>query len=104
MSEKLVNFRFDEEKYNELKMLALKERKPVKDLVSGLIEEYIKIHKDGNPQFKLEQFADPDFIACPAFYRDGRTWENYMSKATPEEIQKLKHQIILLDKKLGMYL
>ncbi len=104
MSEKLVNFRFDEEKYNELKMLALKERKPIKNLVSSLIDEYIKTHKDGNPQFKLEQFADPDFIACPAFYRDGRTWEHYISKATDEEKQKLKQQIILLDKKLGMYL
>ena len=104
MSEKLVNFRFDEEKYNELKMLALKERTNVKNLVSQLLDEYIKTHKDGNPQFKLEQFADPDFIACPAFYRDGRTWEHYISKATDAEKQKLKQQIILLDKKLGMYL
>lgn len=104
MSEKLVNFRFDEEKYNELKMLALKERTNVKNLVSQLLDDYIKTHKDGNPQFKLEQFADPDFIACPAFYRDGRTWEHYISKATKEEKQKLKQQIILLDKKLGMYL
>ena len=94
----------DEEKYLELKMLALKERTEIKSLLSGMVEEYIKEHKDGNPQFKLEQFADPDFIACPAFYRDGRTWENYISKATNEEKQKLKHQIILLDKKLGMYL
>ena len=30
MSEKLVNFRADEEKYNELKMLALKEKTTVK--------------------------------------------------------------------------
>lgn len=104
MSEKLVNFRFDEGKYNELKMLALKERKPVKALISSLVDEYIKIHKDGNPQFKIEQFADPDFIACPAFYRGGDVWENYIKKATDEEKQKLKHQIILLDKKLGMYL
>lgn len=104
MSEKLVNFRFDEEKYNELKMLALKERKPVKILVSSLIDDYIKTHKDGNPQFKITQFEDPDFIACPAFYRDARTWENYISKSTDEEKQKLKNQIILLDKKLSMYL
>ena len=99
-----MNFRFDEEKYNELKMLALKERTNVKSLVSNLLDDYIKAHKDGNPQFKLEQFVDPDFIACPAFYRDGRTWENYMKNANEKEKQKLKNQIILLDKKLGMYL
>ena len=104
MNEKLVNFRFDEDKYRELKMLALKERKPVKHLISDLIDDYIKIHKDGNPQFKIDQFADPDFMACPAFYRDGRTWDNYMSKAEPKEREKLKSQIILLDKKLSQYL
>ena len=104
MSEKLVNFRFDEEKYNELKMLALKERTNVKSLVSNLLDDYIKTHKDGNPQFKLDQFADPDFIACPAFYRDGNIWENYIKKASDSEKQKLKNQIILLDKKLSVHL
>ena len=74
------------------------------EIITHLIEDYIKEHKDGNPQFKLEQFADPDFIACPAFYRDARTWENYIKNANDEEKQKLKNQIILLDKKLGIYL
>ena len=104
MSEKLVNFRTEEEEYNELKLLALKERTTVKALLSSLVSDYVKQHKDGNPQFTLEQFGDPDFIACPAFYRDAKTWENYIKKANNEEKQKLKNQIILLDKKLGMYL
>jgi len=104
MSEKLVNFRMDEEKYQKLKMQALKERTKVKTLVSELIDEYLKKHLDGNPQFTIEQFADPDFLACPAFYRDGRTWENYIQKATDEEKQKLKQQILLLDHKLCKHL
>jgi hypothetical protein len=104
MSEKLVNFRFDEEKYQELKMLALKERTQVKTLVSKLIEDYLKQHKDGNPQFTIDQFEDPDFVACPAFYRDKNSWKNYMQKATPEELEKVKTQIIMLDKTLGYYL
>ena|SRR3990167_10836986 len=104
MSEKLVNFRMDEAKYHDLKMLALKERTEVKALLTGLVEEYLKVHKDGNPQFTLEQFKDPDFVACPAFYRDGQTWENYMKKAEPKELEKMKQQIILLDKKLSCYL
>ena len=104
MSEKLVNFRMDEEKYQKLKMQALKERTKVKTLVSELIDDYLKKHLDGNPQFTIEQFADPDFLACPAFYRDGRTWENYIQKATDEEKQKLKQQILLLDHKLCKHL
>ena len=90
--------------YQKLKMLALKERTPIKNLISNLIDDYIKKHADGNPQFTIEQFNDPDFIACPAFYRDGNIWERYISKADDVERQKLKSQIILLDKKLSYYL
>ncbi len=89
------------QKINEL---ADKEGKKISELIVNILEEYVKKHADGNPQYQIDQFVDPDFIACPAFYRDGRTWENYISKATDGEKQKLKQQIILLDKKLGMYL
>ena len=104
MPEKLVNFRFDEEKYKKLKMQALKEDVTVKRLIEIQIDDYLKKHLDGNPQFTIEQFNDPNFIACPAFYRDGKTWENYIKKSNDKERQKLKDQIILLDKKLSMYI
>ena len=104
MSEKLVNFRMDEDTYQKLKMQALKERTKVKVLMSELIDDYLKKHIDGNPQFTIEQFNDPDFVACPAFYRDGIIWERYISKANDDEKQKLKNQIILLDNKLSKYL
>jgi hypothetical protein len=101
MSEKLVNFRMDEDKYHELKMLALKERIPIKNLVSDLIEDYLKKHGDGNPQFILDQFEDPDFIACPAFYRSANTWESYIQQASTDEKDKIKAQVILIDHIFG---
>lgn len=94
----------EKEKLSRLKELAAKERRTMRDIIEDQIDEYLKVHADGNPQFKIEQFADPDFMACPAFYRDGRTWETYISKATDEEKQKLKSQIILLDNKLSKFL
>lgn len=100
MSEKLVNFRMDEDEYVKFKLLAMKERKTVKDLTSTLIKDYLKEHGDGNPQYTIEQFQDPDFMACPAFYRDGLAWENYIKQATPEEKEKLKAQILLIEKRL----
>jgi len=104
LSEKLINFRWDEEKYQKIKELALKERKDIKDLIGGLLEEYIKEHGDGNPQYMITQFEDPNFMACPAFYRDGDTWKNYLSKASNEELENVKNQIIMIDKKLAMFL
>lgn len=99
--EKLVNFRTDEDKYNDLKMLALKERTTVKQLITDLIDDYLKKHGDGNPQYTMDQFEDPNFIACPAFYSDNMKWNNYMQQATPTELEKLKSQIILIDHQLG---
>jgi len=94
----------EKEKLQELKIQAAKEGTTIKAIIEQQIDEYLKIHKDGNPQFTLEQFEDPNFIACPAFYRDATAWENYMKQATPEELDKLRRQIITIDKKLGRFL
>ncbi len=105
MSEdKLVNFRWELGMYEELKMLALKEHTTVKKLITRELEDYVKKHKDGNPQFTIDQFKDPDFIACPAFYRDFNTWDYYMKRQTAEDLEKLKNQIILIDKALGRWI
>ena len=65
--EKLVNFKYDEDKYHKIKELALRERKDVKDIIGGLLDDYVKEHGDGNPQYTIDQFEDPNFIVCPAF-------------------------------------
>jgi len=90
--------------YEELKMLALKEHTSVKSLITRELEDYIKKHKDGNPQFKLDQFADPNFVACPAFFRDLHYWKYYFSNQTPEELLKFKNQIINIDKIMARFL
>ncbi len=104
MSEKLVNFRWDEEKYETLKDVARKERRDIKDVIGDVLDDYIKAHADGNPQFTIDQFEDPNFVACPAFYRDATVWENYIKQATPEELEKLKNQVILIDRKLTKWI
>jgi len=90
--------------YNEFKSILARNGAHVGDMLNQFIADYNKKHGDGNDQFTLEQFADPNFIACPAFYRDGVAWEHYMKNANPDELEKLKHQIILIDKKLGRWL
>jgi hypothetical protein len=80
--------------------LAKKERLSFSQLIVRLLEDYTKIHKDGNPQFKIDDFGDPDFMACPAFYRDMKTWEEYIKKAEPKEREKIKQQILSIERKL----
>lgn len=104
MVKKLKTWESDEDEYIEFKSLCAKERVNVGDKINEFIAKYLKEHGDGNPQFVLEQFADPNFIACPAFYRDSLAWNTYLSNATPGELQKFKGQIIMLDKTLGKHL
>ena len=98
--DKLINFRWELGMYEELKMLALKEHTTVKSLITRELEDYIKKHKDGNPQFTNDQFKDPDFIACPAFYRDNNTWDYYCRHQEPQELEKMKSQILLIEKSI----
>ena len=102
--QKFMGVYLDEEMVTDFHMIALKEKKKLKELHLEIIEDYLKKHGDGNPQFTIDQFDDPNFIACPAFYRDGNTWESYIKQATDDELQKLKHQVILIDRKLGRYI
>ncbi len=94
----------DEDKINEFHMLALKERKKLKVLHLEIIEDYIKKHADGNPQYKIDQFDDPNFVAIPAVFRDSRAWAYYMKQASPKDMENLKNQIIMIDKNLGKFL
>jgi len=104
MNKKLRTFEAVDEEYIEFKALCAKERIGVGEKLNEFIAKYLKEHGDGNPQFTLEQFEDPNFIACPAFYRDGLAWESYMKQATPEELSKIRDQVVLIDKKLGRHI
>ena len=100
----LKTWKTEEELYEDFKDICRKERVQIGDKINGFIEQYLKEHKDGNPQFKLDQFADPNFVACPAFFRDFIYWNHYLSKQTPPELDKFKHQIIQIDKIMARYL
>ena len=93
-----------EEKLKELKILAAKEGTTIKHILESQIDEYLKIHKDGNPQYTIEQFQDENFMATPAFYRPFSVWEQYMKNASDKEKESLKQQIIGIDKIMGRYL
>ena len=92
------------EKLKELKIQASKEGTTIKAIIESQIDEYLKVHKDGNPQYTIEQFQDASFMACPAFYRPFSVWEQYMKNASDKEKESLKQQIIGIDKIMGRYL
>jgi len=101
---KTITNKVDGESFENLKDILRKERLGIGDWLQGQIDTYIKVHDDGNPAFTLDQFQDPNFVACPAFYRDNVAWNRYIKKADNKELEKIKQQIIMLDKTLGLYI
>lgn len=91
----------EKEKLLKLKEIALRERTSMKEIINTQIDEYIKIHGDGNPNFQITEFFEPDFNICPAVFRDAVAWKNYLEKRTPKELQEIKTQIIVIDKALS---
>ena len=104
MSEKFMGVYLDEDEIHKFHLLALKEKKKLKQLHKEIIADYIKKHQDGNPQFTMDQFKEPDFVACPAFFRSLNTWDYYFKRQDSKELEKFKNQIIGIDKQLGKWI
>ena len=101
---RMTTFIFESKVLNQFKNIATREGKPMKDLIQDYMKDYIRVHGDGNPQFTIDHFAEPDFNICPAVFRNGDAWKKYMEKRTPKELEEIKNQIILIDKILGRHI
>ena len=61
----------DEKLYQELKILSARENKSIKDILKEEIENYCKIHKEGNPQHTIDTFVlNEDFYGFPSIAID----------------------------------
>lgn len=93
MTEKFMGVHMEEEEHESFKDIARKERKSLKTLHKEIIQDYIKIHGDGNPAFTLDQFVeDSGMKAVPAFYRNRDDWQNYIENLSEKESQEILWQ------------
>ena len=90
----------------ELRILAIREGKSLKDIMNEITKEYVKVHGDGNPAYTLDQFVEePGMKAVPAFFRNRDDWQTYIEKLPEKESQELLWQAqtikSLADKKVN---
>ena len=83
-----------EEKVEVLEMideLRWKERASFSGIIITALEEYIKNHGEGNPNFTIPQFADEGFLARPAL-NNVEGWDSYLerSESDKNELQELE--------------
>lgn len=85
----------------EINKIAQKEGMYFSEIMILALEEYAKVHGDGNPSFKIDQWFDEGFQACPAFFRPPEAWRSYIENADARTLTDLKDQIIRVDHILG---
>ena len=67
MGEKPILFNYDEDKKKELAILAKREGRTLKEILTEIADEYLKVHKDGNPQHLMTNFVEnEDFTGFPS--------------------------------------
>jgi len=73
--------RIDDDLKKELDILCAREGRTLKDIVIEQIKDYVKTHKEGNPQHIMDKFlADEDFVGFPAVGINKEKKQEYVKK------------------------
>jgi len=84
----------DKNLQHELKILAVRESRSIKDILIEQIEEYIKTHKEGNPQHLITKFTDnEDFMGFPAIALSPDNKRKYLKKMPKDMIKELRFNV-----------
>jgi len=89
MAEKIVNFFLDEEKKKKLDTISTRDGISLKDIFTEVVDDYIKVHADGNEQFTIDKFQDPDFEAWPAVGANAEKLRGFFMRIKKSEFDKL---------------
>ena len=89
MSEHLVKFQLDDKIKQELDILAKREGRTLKDIFTELVDEYLKTHKEGNPQHLMSSYLEnTDFLGFPSIALDKMNKEKWFNLKTVNDKQK----------------
>ena len=82
--------------YKKLRIVLDRDGLHFQDFLGLQIMEYVKIHGDGNQNYKLDLFNDPDMIACPAFFRNSTVWKKYLKSLDLKRYREFDTQLQLI--------
>ena len=77
----MTTFHIPKELWTEFKIIMARESRPAGNAISELIEDYVKTHKNGNPQHDITNFLEnEDFVGFPAMAIVFQNKKNYINK------------------------
>jgi|SRR5687768_7713131 len=80
-----ATFRVEKDTYEQIEKIRWREHADFGEIVRRAVDDYVKIHADGNETFKLDQFQDPDFKAYPATMSSKEKWSRFIRENTNKE-------------------
>lgn len=97
MEESQLNTRIPLELKKEIKKIALREDTTLEEIVVKQLEEYVKVHGDGNPVYPLDQWVqEPKFKAVPAFLTGMEKWGSYLQNCSEDEVKEIHQRAFAL--------
>jgi len=84
---KLTNFYLEDNIHQDFKILASREGRTIKDILTELIEDYLKAHMDGNPQHLMDNFLkNEDFTGFPSMAIDLKNKKEYAKNLKDKQL------------------
>lgn len=77
----------------ELRIIAAREGKSQSELITCILEEYVKNHAEGNSTFKLDTWQDnQEFKAIPTLLTTKEKWVAYLKECNDKELTDISIQ------------
>jgi|SRR5579872_1952861 len=94
------NLRIPESLKKKIKEIAAREGSEMTTILVKQLEEYVKIHGDGNPVYILDKWVDEkDFKITPAFFESiVSKWNPYFDKCNKLELEEIRQRAEFLAK------
>ena len=78
----------------ELDLICVREGSDVQDIVKKCLEEYVKVHGEGNPVYALDKWVDsPKFKAVPALLENTDKWMTFLQNCDEQTKQDIHGQL-----------
>lgn len=80
--------------WHEFKILAARENRPATAIINEIMHEYLKTHKEGNPQHLLTNYTDDeDFLGFPAMSIKTIKKREYLKKMPEDMKLQMKYHL-----------
>lgn len=94
------NLRIPHTLKKEIKKIAAREEREMTDILIEQLQNYVKVHGEGNPVYALDKWQEPNFKMTPAFGESMVSkWNPFLDKCSKDELNEIIDKADFIAKK-----